>query len=104
MTYAKMDPEKKAAWVKALRSGEYKQAHGRLRDGDSFCCLGVYCDIRGATWDCGAASWCGRASRNLSLPDGLRGEVGAEAQEDLSFMNDNGKTFDDIAEWIEAKL
>jgi len=31
--------------VSALRSGEYSQTTGRLRDGDSYCCLGVLCDI-----------------------------------------------------------
>lgn len=33
------------AWVKALRSGDYKQGRGRLRDGKFFCCLGVACDL-----------------------------------------------------------
>lgn len=32
-------------WVKALRSGEFKQGKRRLRDGDAFCCLGVACDL-----------------------------------------------------------
>jgi hypothetical protein len=40
-----MKPEIKAKWVKALRSGEYKQGRNRLRDGDSFCCLGVLCNL-----------------------------------------------------------
>jgi len=31
--------------VTALRSGEYDQTSGRLRNGDNFCCLGVLCDI-----------------------------------------------------------
>lgn len=31
--------------VEALRSGEYEQAHDRLRRDDRFCCLGVACDI-----------------------------------------------------------
>lgn len=34
-------------WVKALRSGKYIQGTGRLRVGDSYCCLGVACDISG---------------------------------------------------------
>ena len=37
--------EARALWVKALRSGEYKQARGRLRSEDSYCCLGVACDL-----------------------------------------------------------
>lgn len=33
-------------WVEALRSGKYKQAKGRLRQGEnSYCCLGVACEI-----------------------------------------------------------
>lgn len=33
-------------WVEALRSGEYKQANGRLCDGGTkFCCLGVLTEL-----------------------------------------------------------
>ena len=32
-------------WVAALRSGDYKQATNQLRLRNSFCCLGVACDI-----------------------------------------------------------
>lgn len=32
-------------WVKALRSGDYKQGRGLLCENDKFCCLGVLCDI-----------------------------------------------------------
>jgi|GEM_PF-863083 len=32
-------------WVDALRSGKYKQGKHRLRTGDTFCCLGVACDV-----------------------------------------------------------
>lgn len=32
-------------WVKALRSGNYKQTIGGLQDERGFCCLGVACDI-----------------------------------------------------------
>ncbi len=45
-----MDPEKKAEWVRRLRSGRYKQAVGilcrRNRAGDlRYCCLGVLCEM-----------------------------------------------------------
>ena len=46
-----MDEELKANWLRALRSGKYKQGMGYLRsttsedEPDSFCCLGVLCDI-----------------------------------------------------------
>lgn len=31
--------------VAALRSGEFYQAHGALKRGNSYCCLGVMCEI-----------------------------------------------------------
>ena len=42
----KMNPKIKKLWLKALRSGDYKQGRGYLRRGnDTFCCLGVLCNI-----------------------------------------------------------
>lgn len=36
----------KQQWLRALRSGRYKQGQNRLRtQDDKFCCLGVLCDI-----------------------------------------------------------
>ena len=35
--------ERRAEWVKDLRSGEFKQAQEALQIGDGFCCLGVAC-------------------------------------------------------------
>jgi len=32
-------------WVAALRSGKYEQGTGQLRNGDTYCCLGVLCDV-----------------------------------------------------------
>ena len=32
-------------WVAALRSGEYQQTVGWLRDSQGYCCLGVACDL-----------------------------------------------------------
>jgi hypothetical protein len=47
-----MNPEVKALWLAALRSGEYQQTKGKLRrtdDNDNYsagyCCLGVLCDV-----------------------------------------------------------
>lgn len=52
-----MNKTVKKQWLKALRSGEYKQGQSQLRqveEGDygeegevKFCCLGVLCDIYG---------------------------------------------------------
>jgi hypothetical protein len=38
-------------WLVALRSGKYSSCSGALHRGDSFCALGVLCDISGlGTW------------------------------------------------------
>lgn len=49
-TDQKMNPKVKAAWVAALRSGEYKQGKYYLHvtqdsTGDEYCCLGVLCEL-----------------------------------------------------------
>lgn len=38
-------------WVKALRSGKFKQAKGRLAEGERNCCLGVVCVLAGIPKD-----------------------------------------------------
>jgi hypothetical protein len=45
-----MDAKLKAKWVKALRSGRYKQTPGQLHDSGGYCCLGVLATILGAKW------------------------------------------------------
>jgi hypothetical protein len=40
-----MNPEIRARWTAALRSGEYRQGRNYLRRNDRFCCLGVLCDL-----------------------------------------------------------
>lgn len=92
-------------WVKALRSGKYKQAEGQLRDGDRFCCLGVLCDVLGMKWNGNEV-----AGKSLSLPKfaqravGLRRDEGehGDEQETLSGYNDFGKDFAYIADIIES--
>lgn len=44
----KLKPAIKKRWLKALRSGTYKQGTGALcqtEGGTGFCCLGVLCDV-----------------------------------------------------------
>lgn len=46
----RMNPEVRAQWAAAIRSGEYKQGRGNLnylpRTGERrFCCLGVLCEL-----------------------------------------------------------
>jgi hypothetical protein len=52
-----MKPEIKQMWVDALRSGKYRQGDSYLRVENSFCCLGVLCDLHaratGGEWNGG---------------------------------------------------
>ena len=40
-----MKTEIATLWTQALLSGDYSQAQKQLRKDDSFCCLGVLCDL-----------------------------------------------------------
>lgn len=108
-------------WVKALRSGKYRQAKGVLRSPDndvSYCCLGVACDLidpnkwtKHAKEGDGALrafAW-GRRGRDsdyddFSLPGHKAREVigmDDEAIAALAELNDEGYSFTDIADAIE---
>jgi len=47
--------KRRKAWAEALMSGKYAQVKGGLRRGDSFCCLGVACDLYAK--DTGDGKW-----------------------------------------------
>lgn len=109
-------------WVKALRSGKYKQAQGQLRDEDAtesgwrgssdtftgFCCLGVLCDL--AIKDGGMAPWDMRGGPSSSAGS-LQPKVMKWMGMDSYMMNylielndDEEKTFDEIADVIEETI
>ena len=108
-----MKREVKAAWVAALRSGEYSQTRGFLRVEDSFCCLGVLCDLHskatGTPWVGDSygywstvppqivVEWAG-----LELPDPV---IIPDTGLSLTGVNDDmDKTFAEIADIIEGQL
>lgn len=41
----KIDRKEFKLWLKALRSGRYRQTEGTLQDGNGYCCLGVACKV-----------------------------------------------------------
>jgi hypothetical protein len=45
MKLSKEDKKEMKVWLKALRSGKYKQAKNSLQNAYGYCCLGVACDI-----------------------------------------------------------
>jgi len=98
-----MIPEIKEKWINALRSGEYEQIRGALRREEGFCCLGVLCDI--INTDC----WFGNTWRRESgwLPSELMVDLELSTDADvavLAGMNDTGKSFKQIASYIEERL
>lgn len=110
-------------WVAALRSGEYKQGKEFLRTAtDEFCCLGVLCDLavkngviisprprgEGRAYEYDGDSISGVSSRTVRTWSGLRDFLGEFFKDELrtgkmslARMNDNGKTFTEIADIIE---
>ena len=105
-----MDAKIKRKWVKALRSGKYKQAEGTLRDeAGAMCCLGVLADIQGVNWD--------EIKEMVSedLPRGLNAGLTKRQRAILASKNDGcfchpwgrqvaHESFEQIADYIEKRL
>ena len=93
-------------WIKALRSGKYQQAYKGLRKGDGFCCLGLACHVLRPEKlvHTGDDVWMidDLAGR---LPFWLHRELGIneKIENKLIAMNDDeGKTFAEIADYLET--
>ena len=90
-----MDRELKAKWIAALRSGEYKQTSGDYYSPKTggYCCLGVLSCVKE-----------GREMREESCSTLKKDEGNAELVSALISMNDSGKSFADIADFIEQNF
>ena len=103
-------------WATALRSGEYKQQTGALANADrtQHCCLGVLCelaiedgvDLNARPGAYGIAMFGGYPSvlplvvREWSRVQTKNGILGT-GRGSLMNLNDDGKTFSEIADTIE---
>lgn len=109
----------KKQWVKALRSGEYKQGRDQLRnDSDRFCCLGVLCNLHAqahpkiAAKQNDARHYMGEQTvlpPSVAKWAGLSNTAGGDVRiddwtDDLASHNDAGYTFEDLANAIEEQL
>lgn len=104
----------KDKWLKALRSGEYKQADGRLEDiniitGEkSYCCLGFACRIQHPNLILNGGyielQVFKERLKNIKVPSILKGNSFNIIVSKLSGMNDKGDSFKKIATWIEENL
>lgn len=112
-----MEKALKEKWLKALRSGRYKQTRKALKrqseNGDCrYCCLGVLCDVSGE------GKWVELGCREIryTFVDGtMAGALSPEFKKrhgiPLKTMNlliamndDNGMSFEEIADWIETNI
>lgn len=101
-------------WVEALESGKYPQGKSKLRTIDNeFCCLGVACDLFGPKPEVVQTT-----IGNIYAYDGQYNYLPASLQEKLKFhtqdgkniatnthltyLNDDGKTFVEIAQMVRA--
>lgn len=106
-----MDKDIKAKWVEDLRASGHLRGVGRLCEDGRYCCLGRLCEVMGVekrdatartiTYKC----WPGHEDpwSSAVIMGGLAG-VSDGAAHRLTNMNDSGKTFSEIADWIEANL
>lgn len=114
----------------ALRSGDYGQTQGGLRDGNRFCCLGVACDVYHrktykGSWEVDdsfriygwinninlpdpVASWYGFITANdnsgggdVRIPELTVISTRRELNTYLAYLNDQGFTFSQIADIID---
>lgn len=120
-----MDTKIKADWIAALRSGDYIQGRGQLRETDlstgatSFCCLGVLCNLHAIAHPKIAAAQSTKDSymqmtsylppsveiwSGLSDKAGVYGHRVGPSVGSLANDNDNGKSFEQIAGIIERNF
>ena len=123
----KMNQTVKEKWLQALRSKEYEQGHGCLKESvydscysgyqDKFCCLGVLTDLyiqeNNLDWsshseslfyeglpvpDSFVCSWAGLEYANPEI------KIDKPFADSLAEMNDHGYSFEEIADVIEQQL
>jgi len=101
-----MEKELKAKWIEKLRSSEYKQGRMFLRTCEnSYCCLGVLCDILYPDrWIKERGNY--MIANNITC---LPGSIGVKQdlirwENDLIDMNDSGISFNEIADFIEREV
>jgi hypothetical protein len=117
-----MKAEHRDQWLNALRSGEYKQIKGVLYGSaqHGYCCLGLLAHVVGGVDNdkLESAGTCGFLAyetggeyglgRDCHEGDGLYRARDPESlttlQRKLAAMNDNGHSFAEIADWIEANV
>ena len=123
-----MNERIKKIWIDALESGDYAQAEGTLRRDDTFCCLGVLCDLfskeQDEPWvvendsenheeryDGYDAPYWSYYQQSDVLPTEVRDWAGLANSnpicldnDNLADLNDRGTSFEEIADVIREEL
>jgi hypothetical protein len=114
-----MEPDAKAKWLEALRSGKYQRAQQQLEKAGSYCCLGVLCETMGWEYEpeddepethlTRRVRLSGKAINALMrINDGTLHEGDTDEQVLASSVSGyepgTGAAFTSIADWIEAHL
>jgi hypothetical protein len=98
-------------WIAALRSGTYQQTTGRLKSDRGHCCLGVLCELlnyQPKKDEDGNYRYDGEKSvlsEGAQYKAGMRSTLGVYSDVPgarcLTELNDEGKSFEEIATIIE---
>lgn len=102
-----MTQEFKDSWIKALTSGNYLQVKGTLKgetpEGNiGYCCLGVFCSIIGREPPMELEDSDGDVSEGpVDLYKYCKRLIPEDIAEQGVEMNDDGSTFDEIADMIQ---
>ena len=96
-------------WIKALRSGKYKQTTSNLKNDIGHCCLGVLCTLTPYKNNYTKMnSEDGVVNKNSVIPPKVRDYAGLNSNHgklpsgiSLANLNDAGTTFKEIADLIE---
>ena len=120
-----MNKRIKDRWIAALRSRKYKQCKGVLHDDNGYCCLGVLCDLHskskqgkefGLKFEFKNGSYGIKYyyDNNVGiLPEVVKEWAGLDdtdpilsekLEKSASDLNDSGKKFHEIADFIERNL
>jgi hypothetical protein len=119
-----MNTQIKQQWIEALKSKEYQQTTTYLRTEQGYCCLGVLCDLYAkehddVEWDesngddygfldeiqilpIKVMQWAGLSNTDPHYV--VADEETGERNIYLSMVNDEGSSFEEIAQLIEAQL
>lgn len=96
-------------WIKALRSGEYEQTVVRLQNSNGYCCLGVACRLFIAAPNLGDNGYLdGNIPNKAMQPDvpswleNINNDFKERTDQSLTGLNDNGVSFNEIADQLEA--